>query len=377
MKPLSEKSRTELRALVRLSAPVAVSQLALIGMGVTDVLIAGRAGTDQLAGMMLGNNLWTLVAYFFFGIGLATQPLIGQAFGADDLPRIRWVFQNACYASLVVGLLCMVCAYLVSLALPRMGYDPVLAHVGSAYLGVMALGGLAMAFLPVVRSTLEAMNQTAPVTRVLILGFLLNIPLDLALVFGFGPLPELGSVGCAVASVIILWLMLCLLSSLANSAQNAHLGLFTQFARPDRRLILEYLRLGLPIGITISIELGFFVAAALLVAYFGPAAASAHSVAISTASVAFMLYMGLGQGMAIRASQFIGAGKPAAAAYSIKVGVSAAVLVALCCSLSLLIFRHQLPWIYTADPAVIGLASLLLAWAALFQLVDGIQCVGM
>ena len=369
--------RIEMKRLIRLSAPVALSQLALVGMGVTDVLVAGRAGTDQLAGMMLGNSVWNLVAFFFFGIGLAAQPLVGHAFGADDLPRVRRVFQNALYAAIATGLVCMLAIWIAAQVIPRLGYDLVLAQVGQRYLSIMALGGLAICVLPVLRSTLEAMNQTAPVTRVMVLGFLVNIPLDVILVFGWGPLPAMGAAGCAVASVAILWLNLSMLFLLARGKHNRHIGLLPFSARPEPRLQWDYFKLGLPIGATITAELSFFVVAAMLIAYFGPAAASAHSVAISTASIAFMFYMGLGQGIAIRASQLVGAGKMREAAFTIRCGVELTLAVAISASVLLLTLRHQIPGIYTPDTAVTSLAAILLAWAALFQLVDAMQCVGM
>ena len=62
------------------------------------------------------------------------------------------------------------------------------------------------------------------------------------------------------------------------------------------------MKLGLSIGLTLTIELGLFVTATLLIGYFGAISRAAHSVAISAASVCYMFYMGLGQGIAIRAS---------------------------------------------------------------------------
>lgn len=370
--------KSEIYQLTKLALPVTLSQLALMGMGITDVIVAGRAGTEQLAGMTLGNNLWNLVAYFFFGIGLAAQPLIGHAFGAGDRRAIRRQFQQAIYAAFGTGIACYLCVTIASQCLLRMGYEPELALIGSSYLRVMAFAGLAMTLLPVLRSTLEAMSQTAVVTKALLAAFLVNIPLDAALVFGWGPLPALGSVGCAYASLIALWLIVFWLFGLLGSrSRNRHLRLLKRFTPPDFQQIRAIFKLGLPIGFTLVIELGLFVTAALLIGYFGAISTAAHSVAISAASVCYMFYMGLGQGVVIRSSQLLGGGHAQKAWFSIRVGVALTLAFACLISISIYLFRSHIPALYSNDAEVVHLAAVLLVWAAIFQIGDSLQCVGM
>jgi len=370
--------KIEAHQLTKLALPVTLSQLALMGMGITDVVVAGRSGTEQLAGMTLGNNIWNLVVYFFFGMGLAAQPLIGHAFGAGDRRAIRRQFQQAIYAALVTGVTCFLCVTLAANLLLGMGYDPELAQIGSSYLGIMAFGGLAMTLMPVLRSALEAMSQTTVVTKAMLIAFLINIPLDCILVFGWGPVPALGSVGCAYASVFMLWfIILWLFCLLGSRSRNRHLRLLKRFTRPDIQVIKENLKLGLPIGLTLTIELGLFVTAALLIGYFGAVSTAAHSVAISAASVCYIFYMGLGQGIAIRASQLLGAGKSDSAWFSIRVGVGLSVTLAALISISIYLLRGYIPGLYSNDTEVIRVAAVLLVWAALFQIGDSLQCVGM
>ena len=60
----------EISALLKLALPVALSQLAIIGMGTTDTILAGHAGMLELAGLSLGNNVWTMVILFSLVSGL-------------------------------------------------------------------------------------------------------------------------------------------------------------------------------------------------------------------------------------------------------------------------------------------------------------------
>jgi MATE family multidrug resistance protein len=131
--------------------------------------------------------------------------------------------------------------------------------------------------------------------------------------------------------------------------------------------------LGLPIGFSILIEMSMFSGAGMLIATYGPIAAGAHSIAISVASASFMIYLGLAQGVTIRASQKLGALKYDEARYSVKVGISFNMLLALFISIAFFAFREPLANLYSSDDAVVSLAIKFMLFGALFQIVDCLQ----
>lgn len=354
--------------------PVTLSQLAIMGIWITDVIFAGRSGTDQLAGVTLGANVWNMVAYFFFAVGLSAQILVGRHFGANQPVAIRQQIQQSLWAAFSCGLVAMALIALGVWILGLIPFEPEVQRVGRGYLAVMIFAAMPMALMPVLRTSIEAMNQTRGVMVINISAFLINIPLDYALVFGRWGFPMLGGVGCAIASVVMYWcVIVAFYFMLRSHPANRHLQVFSQFPRPDRQHILSTLRLGFPIGLSVLIELAFFAGAGVLITLFGAVAASAHSVAISTASLAFMVYMGLGQGVTIRASQALGAGRPDMARFSTRTGLYLTFGLASLISLTLILFRHQIPGLFSTDEEVIGLAAALLLWAAIFQLADAAQ----
>lgn len=364
----------EIKALWHLAMPVTLSQLALMGIWITDVVFAGRSGTDQLAGVTLGANVWNLVAYFFFAVGLSAQILVGRYFGAKQPEAIRKQIQQSLWAAMFCGFIAMLLIAIGVWLLGLIPFDPEVQYIGRGYLAVMVLAAMPMALMPVLRTSIEAMNQTRGVMVINVSAFLLNIPLDYALVFGRWGFPALGGIGCAMASVVMYWCVIfAFYFMLRSHPANRHLEVFRQFPRPDREHIVRTLRLGFPIGLSVLIELAFFAGAGVLITLFGAVAASAHSVAISTASLAFMVYMGLGQGVTIRASQALGAGRPDAARFSTRTGLYLTFSLASLISLVLIVFRYQIPGLFSSDAAVVELAAVLLLWAAIFQLADAAQ----
>ncbi len=364
----------EVKALIKLAAPVSLAQLCLVGMSATDVLIAGHAGTEELAGMNLGSNTWNMVILFFMGIGFATQPLVAKHFGANSESGVKHQLHQSIWMCLGLGLLAMVIVWLSALGVHLAPFAPSLKSIAVDYLLVISLCAIPMTLIPALRGTLEGMSLTREVFAINFIVFLLNIPLDYIFVHGLYGLPKLGGVGCALATVFLMWLAIaCFALVLRGHRQLKSRALLKQFQAPARSTIVSTFQLGWPIGLSIVIELSMFAGAGMLIAFFGVIEVGAHAVAIIVASMSFMLYMGLAQGVTIRASQFLGAGDPDQAWYTIKAGISFNMMIAAIICVVFVFFNEPLIRLFSSDEAVVKLAVVLLYFGAAFQLVDCLQ----
>jgi len=303
------KFSSEITSLVKLAAPVSLAQLCLVGMSATDVLIAGHAGTVELAGMNLGANTWNMVILFFMGVGFATQPLVAKEFGAHNDAGIKHQLHQSIWMCFSLGIIAMLVVWLCVWALAFAPFELEMLRIATDYLFAISLCAIPMTLIPALRGTLEGMSLTRVVFFVNFAAFLLNIPLDYIFVNGLYGFPRLGGVGCAWATVFLMWSVAAINALILHRHSELKTkNLFTGFESPYRETIRKTMRLGLPIGVSIIIELSMFAGAGMLIATFGVVQASAHAVAITVASMSFMLYMGLGQGVTIRASQLLGAG---------------------------------------------------------------------
>lgn len=364
----------EIKSLVKLAAPVSLGQLAIMGMGATDVVIAAQAGTVDLAGMNLGTNVWHMVILFFSGVGFATQPLIANQFGAHSDVGIKYQFHQSIWMCMALGLLGMSGVLIASWVLSFIPYEAGMRVISQQFLLVISLAALPMCVLPALRGTLEGMGLTAVVFWINLSAFLINIPLDYVLVHGLWGFPKLGGVGCAWATVVLVWLMAILLTVVLNVHRKVQsIRLLTEFAKPDHEAISRTLKLGLPIGLSIMIELSMFSGAGMMIASFGAIEAGAHAVAITIASLSFMFYMGLGQGITIRASQFIGANDYPAAKHTIKVGLLFNFGLSVLFCFTFWWLNEAIVTLFSDDLTVIKLASVLLIFGALFQISDCMQ----
>ncbi len=365
---------TEVKSLVRLATPVSLALLCLVGMSATDVLIAGHAGTEELAGMNLGSNTWNMLVMFFMGIGFATQPLIAKHFGAKDTQALKNQVHQSAWMCFVLGLVAMLCVWLAAWILGFAKFELTLKNIAINYLLVISFCAIPMVMIPAFRGTLEGMSLTREVFMINFTMFLLNIPLDYIFVEGLFGMPKLGGVGCALATVFLMWFaLLAFVLVVRGHSKTRDKQLLNDFNGPDLSVIARTFRLGLPIGISIVIELSMFAGAGVLIAFFGVVQVGAHAVAIIVASMSFMLYMGLAQGVTIRASQFLGAGQADSAWYTIKVGTSFNIMIACVLCLLFVFFKEPIVSLFSDDPEVIALAVSLMYFGAAFQLVDCLQ----
>ncbi len=364
----------EIKQLTRLALPVSLGQLAIVGMTATDVLIAGWAGTEELAGMNLGVNTWNMIALFFMGIGFATQPLVARQYGAGKPLGVKHQLHQSIWLCLGLGVLCSISALLGVLGLGYIQFEPELMNIAQSYLLVMSLCGVPFIVLPALRGTLEGVSLTQPVMLVNFGAFLLNIPLDYVLVNGLYGFPKLGGVGCAWATVVVVYLMVFAnLYFLKNHPRLIKQKLLSNFEAIDRVTAMRTFKLGFPIGLSIVVELSMFAGAGILNAKFGAVETAAHAVAITIASASFMFYMGLGQGVTIRASQMLGANNPEAARYSVKVGTVFNVALAAMIATLFVLLTEPLIRMASDDEAVIELGIVLLLFGAAFQIADSLQ----
>ena len=185
MRSRSDHWASELSILAKLGAPVALSQLAIIGMSTTDVLLAGQAGTLELAGLSLGSNVWNAIILFFFGIGAITQALVGFHYGSQDYRAIGEQLCQSLWMTAVCGIVGTLCVVFGAQAILLIDFEPMMADRARDYLLAIAWGALPMTVIPALRGSLEGMQLTRSVLWVNVAAFLINIPLDYALIHGY------------------------------------------------------------------------------------------------------------------------------------------------------------------------------------------------
>jgi len=243
-----------------------------------------------------------------------------------------------------------------------------------AYVFAVSFGLPALAFFQILRGLNEGMHQTRPFMYASLIALLINIPLNYIFVYGKFGLPELGGVGCGWATAIVLWLelFLMLFITLRNKTLNK-INWHLDWRKPERKKIIEILKLGLPIGIALLIESSMFALIALFLAELGSIVVAGHQVAMSFISTLFMIPLSLSLALTIRCGFYIGQGNPQRARYIGLLGLGFTLISATFFSLLILLVSENIAALYSTNLMVKTLAVELLFLAAIFQFSDAVQ----
>ncbi|MDO5606246.1 MAG: MATE family efflux transporter [Paracoccus sp. (in: a-proteobacteria)] len=375
--------RPHLIALLSLGLPLVGGHLARMAIGITDTVMIGWYGVDALAALVLANSLQFVLMMLGSGYGIGVMGLLAAAHIRDDPTEMRRATRMALWLSAIHSVAIMPLLWFSGTILLAAGQTSEVAGLAQDYLRIAGWGVGATLWAMVLNSYLASMERAQVVLWLTVAGIPLNILLNWVLIFGNLGAPELGVRGAAIASIVTQFLSLGAIITYALWLPLARrIALMRRFWRPDWPAFRAIFRLGLPVGLTLVAEIGMFVGTNIMMGWFGTRELAAHGIALQLASVAFMFHLGMANAGTIRAGQARGLGNAAMLRDAAAVLIVLSVLFGLMCSALFLFSPGPLIALYLdpADPQaphILALATGLMFWAALFQLVDALQVQGL
>lgn len=364
------------RRIAPLAWPVFIGQVAVLAFATVDTMMTARAGATDLAALAIGGAAYVTVFVGLMGIVLAVSPIAGQLYGAQHYEACGAQLHQAMWLALVLSVPgCL----LLLFPQPFLELSRASPEVAVKVRGQMA--ALAVALPPALLFTAFRGFNTAvsrpKIVMLLQLGALaLKVPLTALFVFGGGPVPALGAPGCGTATAV------CMLGQLAAVwlilqrdpfYQRFHIG--DRISPPHRGSLLALLRLGVPMGGSIMIEVTGFTFMAFFISRLGATPVAGHQIAVNLVSLMFMMPLAIANASSTLVAQRIGAGDADDAHrvgwHGLEIGLGIAALMG--CVVFLL--REPILGLYTRDAAIVAAALPLLAWVAVFHVADAAQTI--
>jgi MATE family multidrug resistance protein len=380
MKNLFQKYKPHYRDNLTLAIPVVISQLGHTLVQTADSVIVGHfAGTIPLAAVSLVNGVFMLILVVGLGISYALTPLIAQENGKQNYDECGKLLANGLLINVLVSILLFIFVYFGSqYLLDHLNQSPAVVAQAKPYLTLLGLSIIPLMVFNTFKQFAEGLGFTKQAMMISIWGNVLNICLGIVFVKGLLGFTPMGVRGVGYSTLIDRCIMSIIMMAyvLRSPRFKQYLGHFTTSAL-NRLSGLRLLRLGAPVAMQYSFEISAFTGANLMIGTIGAADQAAHQVAISLASITYMMSSGLSAAAAIKSGNHFGAKNFGGLRLS---AISSYHIVLTFMSVTAVIFalgNHVLPYIYTSDHAVIAIAAQLLIIAAFFQLFDGAQVVGL
>ena len=367
--------RTERATILRHAGTVVVGQLAVMAFGITDTLVAGHFADTALAALSVASATYITIHISLMGLLQALLPVWAELQGANRPADVGRSFRQALYLCAITVLIGMGALLFPGPLLRWTQVPPALQAEVQNYLTIVAFGVPASLLFRLYSTLNQSLGKPKLVTWVQVGALAVKVPLSIVLVLGIpGWLGPMGLAGCAWATLVVNCLMLGLAVCLLRTQDfYKPFESWAPMAAPNPATLMHFLRLGLPSGMAIGVEVTSFTLMSLFIARLGVVASASHQIVANMAAVLYMVPLSLSIASSARISFWMGANQVHKARHALRTGLGLVLLM--CISLSLLLWtqRMALASFYTQSPEVAALAATLLAWLVLYHLADAIQ----
>ena len=356
-----------------------ISQASETAMLFVDRLFLSRVSQLHLAAAMGGGLLTFATASVFVGVAGYVNAIVAQYYGANRRDQCARAAAQAIYFALLAAPLLLVVARFVPGFFTLMGHDALQIPLESVYARWLMSGAVILLLRNALTGFFLGIGKTRVVMLSNIVGMVVNIPANYVLIFGAFGFPALGMVGAAVGTLAGgLAALLILLGVYLGRRVNAQFQTRAAW-RFDGAMFRRLLRFGSPAGIEIFLNLMAFNLFVQLMHGYGANVAAAITIAFNWDIVAFIPMLGLGLATTAVVGQYIGAGDPAGARASTLLALRLGLVYSGSMMVLFLLGAQPLVRVFSSgfgnDPAVEGLAIIMLRLVGLYTMADVTQLV--
>jgi len=364
------------RQNLSLAIPVIFSQIGQVTVNVVDNILVGHLGTTELAAASFSINVFNIGMLLGMGVTFGLTPLVGQSLNSGSKKNTASWLKNAFLVNFVASL--VLCCLMASISFFMTSFgqtEEVAAKAKPFYLlHVASLIPLLLFFT--FKQFFEGIGNTKIAMVITIIINVVNIILNYILIYGKMGFPALGLYGSGTASLISRLIMPVLFLIVMLKREKFRGYLSSAFhSKFELSRVKRLLSVGLPIGLQMVIEVLAFSLGAIMLGWISKESLAGHQVAISMASMTYMISFGLAAGTTIRVSHAFGDGNLAEVKRIILGSLHLVIAFMSLMGISFVLFRNYLPLAFTSDPKVIQVAAGLLIVGAFFQVFDGVQVV--
>ncbi|SDK48536.1 multidrug resistance protein, MATE family [Sediminibacillus albus] len=354
--------------------PILVTQLSLYAMNFFDTVMSGRFGTEDLAGVAIGSNLWVPIFTGINGILLALSPIVSQLIGANKNKEVPEIVRQGIYLSIVLAIIVTIIGlFAVDPILNQMDLDPEVRRVAKYYLAALGSGIIPLFLFNLLRCFIDALGQTRTSMVIILISLPLNILFNYLFIFGKFGIPALGGIGAGIASSLTYWISCAISLWIVHKYSPFRtFGVFTSWKKPSLAAWIEQLRIGVPIGFAIFFETSIFAAVTLLMSVYNTETIAAHQAAINFASYLYMIPLSIAMALTIAVGYEVGGGRTKDAKVYSYIGISCGIAVSFLAGLILYTLDDTVARLYNDNPAVIELTKQFIFYAIFFQFADAV-----
>lgn len=375
MHPLKNANKYfHLKETISLSIPLILTQIGHIVTGMVDNIFLGKLGKTEQAAGILSNNLFVILLVFSIGMSYVLTPAITDAHVNRNEKEKASLFKNALFLNFGISILLFIILFFSSGILKHMQQPEDVVTLAIPFFDVLIFSIIPVSLFFVCKQYTEGLSNTRAAMYISVAGNILNIILNYFLIYGKAGLPELGYMGSCWATFISRVFMG--VGFLVFMFRHKSINSFAVHYREAKLNALHFwqlLRDGIASALQFTFEVAAFAISGLMAGVFGKEQIDGHGIALSLAAFTYMFASGIGSATTIRVGKYYAVNDLENVALAIKTSFRSVLVTMGCMALLFILMNTLLPSIFTNDAEIIEIASVLLLFAAFFQLFDGTQ----
>jgi len=371
----------EARTILGISLPLATAFTAERAMVITDMIIVGRLGSNELAAVGLAGDWYWVLLLIGMGVISIVGVIAAQNLGAGEDAGVIEAGEQGMIAAAIASMPVMLGVWYLGPVLGMARQDPDIVRHITDYSHILTGAVIPALWFVVLRNYITALAKSTAIGWITLCALALNVALNYTLVYGKFGLPALGVRGAALGTTIVNWVMfIALLMHVKRSAKFAgHRPRF--IARHiNRPLLREIFSLGIPISATQFLNGAMFTVAAVVVGVIGAATLAAQQIVYSVIYLSLSAAAALGEAVRVRVAYWIGFRSADTARQSAHIAFAATAVASVAVAMLLWLTPELLVGIFldTGDAHnenVLAIATHLAGYAGTFLLLDGVLIV--
>ena len=340
--------------------------------------MVGSVDYRQLAASSLVLNIIAIPQVLGMGMAISLSPMTAIANGQQDTFKASKVLFNGFLLTTLAAVLIAVTLVSSYQILFHLRQDKDVAAFAAPFYKLMAWSLIPMLMFQSVKQFSDGLEFTKTGMTLSLVSLPLNVFLNWIFIYGKFGFPRLELTGAGLGTLItrILIAITLIITVLRHRLFAKYIALRKSAWKIDGKTWKELLHIGVPTGLQYGMEVAAFSASGIMIGWLGATSQAAHQIALNLATFTFMAAAGLALAGSIRVANAYGR-KENLLLRNIGVSnIAGGLIYGSVCAVLFVLFKNLLPRLFTNNTEVISIASALLVFAALFQISDATQSIG-
>lgn len=364
------------KTLLSLGMPLVVGQVGTIVLGFADTLMVGHHSVTELAAASFVNTIMAIILVFALGYSYGLTPIIGRLYGQGNTEKNGAVVKHGLVAAATTSVILLAVLYLVYMNIHRMGQPEELLPLMRPYMIVNMISLPFACWFNTFKQFFDGIGHTKTSMYIMIAGNILNIGGNYLLIYGPGPMPELGLLGAGIstmASRIIMFFAAAAIFLFAKKYKTYSSAM--RNSRFSKELYRTINKQSWPVALQMGMESSAFALTGVMAGWLGTTALATHQIMITISQLFFMVYYGITSAVSVRVSYYIGQNDVKQLRDVAAAGLHIVLLIGVIVVIPVLLLRNDMGYWFADSKEVAEMCAQVIILMVIYQFGDGMQMI--